>query len=42
MAYSVAGNVYLVPTNRIRKMPNISASETMKFAVSGGVSSLDD
>jgi uncharacterized membrane protein len=42
MAYSVAGNVYLVPTNRIKKMPNISASETMKFAVSGGVSSLDD
>ena len=42
MAYSVAGNVYLVPTNRIKKMPNISASETMKFAVSGGVTSIEE
>lgn len=42
MAYSVAGNVYLVPKDRIRAIPNVTASETMKFAVSGGVSSIED
>ncbi|MEN9570644.1 MAG: hypothetical protein RL172_1875 [Bacteroidota bacterium] len=37
MAYSVAGNVYIIPRNRIRPITNISATQTMKFAVSGGV-----
>lgn len=37
MAYSVAGNVYIVPKERIRPVPNISAAHAMKFAVSGGV-----
>lgn len=37
MAYSVAGNVYIVPKERIRQITNISAAQTMKFAVSGGV-----
>lgn len=37
MAYSVAGNVYIVPKNRIRPIPGISSSQAMKFAVSGGV-----
>ncbi|MEO6221346.1 MAG: DUF502 domain-containing protein [Ginsengibacter sp.] len=37
MAYSVAGNVYIVPKNRVRPITNISAAQTMKFAVSGGV-----
>jgi uncharacterized membrane protein len=37
MAYSVAGNVYIVPKERIRPITNISAAQTMKFAVSGGV-----
>ena len=38
MAYSVAGNVYIIPRNRVRDITNISAAQTMKFAVSGGVS----
>jgi len=38
MAYSVAGNVYIIPRNRVRAITNISAAQTMKFAVSGGVS----
>ncbi len=42
MAYSVAGNVYIIPRNRIKAITNISASQTMKFAVSGGVTSFDD
>lgn len=37
MAYSVAGNVYIVPMEKIRPLHNISASQAMKFAVSGGV-----
>ncbi len=42
MAYSVAGNVYIIPRNRVRPITNISATETMKFAVSGGVTNVDD
>ncbi len=37
MAYSVAGNVYIVPKERIKPITNISATQSMKFAVSGGV-----
>lgn len=37
MAYSVAGNVYIVPKERIKPLQNISAAQSMKFAVSGGV-----
>lgn len=37
MAYSVAGNVYIVPKERIREITGISSAQSMKFAVSGGV-----
>ena len=37
MAYSVAGNVYIIPKERVRPITNISATQSMKFAVSGGV-----
>ncbi len=37
MAYSVAGNVYIVPKERVKAITNISAAQSMKFAVSGGV-----
>jgi uncharacterized membrane protein len=36
-SYSIAGNVYLLPRNRIKFINNISATEAMKFAISGGV-----
>lgn len=42
MAYSVAGNVYVIPKNRVRLINNISASQTMKFAVSGGVTDINE
>jgi uncharacterized membrane protein len=42
MAYSIAGNVYVIPKKRVRLIDNISASQTMKFAVSGGVTDIDD
>ena len=37
MAYSVAGNVYIVSKEKIRPLHNISSTDAMKFAVSGGV-----
>ncbi len=37
MAYSVAGNVYVIPKSRVRAITNISPAQTMKFAISGGV-----
>lgn len=37
MSYSVAGNVYIIPKDRVKQMPGISAAQAMKFAVSGGV-----
>jgi uncharacterized membrane protein len=42
MAYSIAGNVYVIPRNRVKLIDNISASQTMKFALSGGVTDIDE
>lgn len=42
MAYSIAGNVYVIPKKRVRLIDNITAAQTMKFAVSGGVTDIDD
>jgi len=40
MSYSVAGNVYIVPKERVRAITNISPAQTMKFAMSGGVTEM--
>ena len=37
MSYSISGNVYIIPRSRVKPITNISAAQTMKFAVSGGV-----
>jgi uncharacterized membrane protein len=42
MSYSIAGNVYLLPRDRIKPVINIGASEAMKFAISGGVTSVEE
>ncbi|MBA2250503.1 MAG: DUF502 domain-containing protein [Chitinophagaceae bacterium] len=42
MAYSVAGNVYVIPRSRVKSITNISSAQTMKFAVSGGVTDIID
>ncbi len=42
MSYSVAGNVYIIPKTRVRPISNISSAQTMKFAVSGGVTDLSE
>lgn len=41
-SYSIAGNVYLLPRNRVKPVTNINATEAMKFALSGGVTAMDD
>lgn len=35
--YNIAGQLYLVKSTRIRKLHNMTASEAMKYAVTGGV-----
>jgi len=42
MAYSIAGNVYIISKDRIKPITNISAAQTMKFAVSGGVTAIEE
>jgi hypothetical protein len=42
MAYSVAGNVYIIPKSRVKEITHISSSQTMKFTVSGGVTSIEE
>ncbi len=41
MSYSIAGNVYLLPKNRIKLIPNVNATDAMKFAISGGVTKVE-
>jgi uncharacterized membrane protein len=41
-SYSIAGNVFLLPAVRVKPITNISATEAMKFAISGGVTALDE
>lgn len=42
MAYSVAGNVYIIPKNRVKPITQYTSTQTMKFAVSGGVTDLEE
>jgi uncharacterized membrane protein len=39
-AYAITGKVFIVPKEKIKPLDNISAGEAMKFAVSGGVTSV--
>lgn len=40
MAYSIAGNVYLLPASRVRPVTHVTATDAMKFAISGGVTNV--
>ena len=42
MSYSIAGNVYFLPRNRIKPVLHITSGEAMKFAISGGVTRVED
>jgi len=42
MSYSIAGNVYILPKSRIRLIEDVNATDAMKFAISGGVTKVED
>ncbi|MDE3145281.1 MAG: DUF502 domain-containing protein [Bacteroidota bacterium] len=41
-SYAISGITYIVPRQNVRVLNNITASEAMKFAVSGGVTDVGD
>ena len=41
-AYNFAGQLYILPREKVRHFQGISSGETMKYAVTGGVVDLDD
>jgi uncharacterized membrane protein len=41
-SYAFAGNLYFVKKERVRTMPDISSSDAMKFAISGGVTEIEE
>jgi len=40
-AYNFAGQLYILPRNRVRRIEHITSGEAMKYAVTGGVVDLD-
>ena len=40
-AYNFAGQLYILPRIKVRKIEHITAGEAMKYAVTGGVVDLD-
>lgn len=40
-AYNFAGQLYILPRHKVRKIEKITAGEVMKYAVTGGVVDLD-
>lgn len=42
LAYALTGTTYIVPKHRVKLLENISAADAMKFAVTGGVTHIDD
>lgn len=41
-SYSISGNVYLLPRVRVKPITNINATDAMKFAISGGVTEMEE
>jgi uncharacterized membrane protein len=41
-SYAFAGRLYFVKPDRVKLLTDVSSSEAMKFAISGGVTSIDD
>lgn len=39
-SYAVSGIVYIVPIQKVKILSNVSSTEAMKFALSGGVAEL--
>ncbi|MDQ6608837.1 MAG: DUF502 domain-containing protein [Bacteroidota bacterium] len=42
MSYSIAGNVFILPRNRVKIVTNLNATDAMKFAISGGVTQVEE
>lgn len=42
LSYSFAGQLYILPRDRVRKIDKISSGEAMKYAVTGGVVGLGE
>ena len=42
LSYAITGVTYFVPKEKIKPLHNISSAEAMKFAVSGGVSEVEE
>ena len=43
MSYSIAGNVYLIPASRVKRLDaHVTPGEAMKFAISGGVTKVEE
>lgn len=40
-SYNFAGQLYILPRNKVKKIEHITAGEAMKYAVTGGVVDLD-
>src|SRR5687768_11907303 len=41
-SYAFTGDLYFVKRERVRALPEVSSGDAMKFAISGGVSDLED
>ena len=41
-AYNFAGQLYILPRNKVRKISHISSGDAMKYAVTGGVVNVDE
>jgi uncharacterized membrane protein len=41
-SYAISGITYIVPRDRIKLLPNISAADAMKYTVSGGVTDVHE
>ncbi len=41
-AYNFAGQLYILPRDKVRKIEKLTAGEAMKYAVTGGVVDLDN
>ena len=41
-SYSIAGQLFFLPVNKVKLVDNISSTEAMKFAISGGVTHVEE
>ena len=42
-SYAISGISFILPLSKTRKLPkNINAAEAMKYAISGGVTTVDE